>query len=163
MIGSSMSGSSSMAAYMWASRWLTATNGTSHTRASAFAALDADEQRAHQPGADGGADRVDVVVADAGLDQGARHHGGEQLDVGPAGDLGNDAAEAGVQLDLAADHRGQDLLGIDDDRRRGLVARRLDAEHAGAGHHDASGAGPAMASTMVRPGTAASMRSRRAA
>ena len=35
-------------------------------------------------------------------------HGLEVLDVGPPGDLGDDAAEAGVQVDLARDHRGED-------------------------------------------------------
>ena len=60
-----------------------------------------DQQRPDQTRADGGAHRVDVVVADPGLDQGPGHHRRERLDVGAAGDLGHDAAEAGVQLDLA--------------------------------------------------------------
>ncbi len=92
------------------------------------------QQRAHQARADGGAHRVDVVVADPGLDQGAGHHRGERLDVGPAGDLGHDPTEAGVQLDLAADHRRQHLAGVDHHGRGRLVTRRLDAEHPGAAH-----------------------------
>src|SRR3954454_4488242 len=45
-----MSGSSSMAAYMWASRWLTATKGTSHTSANAFAALTPTSSAPTRPG-----------------------------------------------------------------------------------------------------------------
>ena len=43
--------------------------GTSQTSARAFAALDADEQRADQPGANGRGDGVDVVITDTRLDQ----------------------------------------------------------------------------------------------
>ena len=130
--GSSRSGSSRSAAYRWASRWFTATNGTSHTRASALAALTPDEQRADEAGTDGGGDRVDVVVVDAGLDEGLGDDRGEQLDVGPAGDLGHDAAEAGVQVDLAATPpTTAPCVAVDHDRRRRLVARRLDAEDRG--------------------------------
>ena len=88
----------------------------------------ADEQRADQTRADGGGDGVDAGVLDAGLDDGLGDDRHDQLDVGAAGDLGHDAAEAGVQIDLARHHRRQHVGAADHDGRRRLVARRLDAE-----------------------------------
>src|ERR687897_1301070 len=48
--GSSRSGSSRKDAYRWPSRWLTATKGTSHTRASALAALTPTSNEPTNPG-----------------------------------------------------------------------------------------------------------------
>src|SRR5215213_951922 len=48
--GSGRSGSSRKAAYTWASRWLTPTKGTSHTRASALAALMPTSSEPTRPG-----------------------------------------------------------------------------------------------------------------
>ena len=74
----------------------------------------ADEQRADQAGPVGGGHGVDVAVlvlrgavGQARLDEGLRDDGHEEVDVGAAGDLGHDAAVAGVEVDLAADHRRQ--------------------------------------------------------
>src|SRR5215207_11438300 len=50
--GSSRSGSSRNAAYRWPSRWLTATKGTSHTRARALAALRPTSSEPTRPGPD---------------------------------------------------------------------------------------------------------------
>jgi hypothetical protein len=69
----------------------------------------------------GGGDGLDVLVRDAGLDQGLGDHGREQLDVGAAGDLGDDAAVAGVAVDLAGHHRRADAGGALDHRGGGLV------------------------------------------
>ena len=44
------------------------------------------------------------------------------------GDLGHDAAEAGVQLGLRGDDVGAQTSGAVEDRRRGLVAGGLDRE-----------------------------------
>src|SRR3546814_7996072 len=52
----------------------------------------------------------------------------EQVDVCPAGDLGHDAAVGRVEVDLAADDRGEHRGATFDDRRGGLVAGGLDAE-----------------------------------
>ena len=68
---------------------------------------DADEQRADQAGPDGDGDSADLVVGDAGLDDRLSDHRVEQLEVGPPGDLGNDAAVHGVQIDLAGHDAGQ--------------------------------------------------------
>ena len=59
-----------------------------------------------------------------------RHH---RLEVGPAGDLGHDAAEAGVLLDAAGDRVGEQGVAADD-ADAGLVAGGLDAEDQGFGH-----------------------------
>ena len=61
----------------------------------------ADEQRSDEPRSDGRADRVDALVLDARLDDRLCDHRREHLDVRPPGDLGDDAAEARVQIDLA--------------------------------------------------------------
>jgi hypothetical protein len=124
----------------------------------------ADEKRPHEPGPHRGGNRVDVTAVDAGLDEHLRDHRREQLHVGAARDLRHDAAEARVQVDLARDDRGEHRGATGDDRGRGLVARRLDAEDDGrvAGtrrrvHHDRG------SSTIVVPGIADSMRASRCA
>ncbi len=86
------------------------------------------EEGAGQPGADGGRHRVELVALEARLHQAAGHHRREQLHVGPAGDLGDHPAEAGVEVDLAGHHRRHHVGAVGDDGRRRLVARRLDAE-----------------------------------
>ena len=94
---------------------------------------DADQQRTGQARTAGHRDRVDVVRADAGglagpLDR--RHH---RLEVGPAGDLGHDAAEARVLVDAAGDRVGEQGVAADD-ADAGLVAGGLDAEDQGLAH-----------------------------
>ena len=56
-----------------------------------------------------------------------RHH---RLEVGPAGDLRHDAAEAGVLVDAAGDRVGEQRVAADD-ADAGLVAGGLDAEDQG--------------------------------
>ena len=89
----------------------------------------ADEQGADQAGPDRAGDGVDAAVVDPGLDDRPGDHRVEQLEVGPAGDLRHDAAERGVQLDLRADDARQHVAAAHHQRRRRLVAARLDAEH----------------------------------
>ena len=89
---------------------------------------DADQQRADQarPGRDG--DGGQVASGDAGLVQGAFDDRRDRLDVGAAGQLGDDPAERGVQVDLAGDDRRAHRVVVVDDGRRRLVARRLDGQ-----------------------------------
>src|SRR5437660_10595518 len=77
--------------------------------------------------------------------------------MGSAGDLGHDAPEAGMQIDLAGHDRREDGGAVGDDGSRRLVARRLDAENEERIYH-ARGS-----SMIVRPGIDASMPSRRSA
>ena len=51
--------------------------------------------------------------------------------MGAAGDLGHDAAEVGVHLDLARHHARHDVVAAHHQRGRRLVAAGLDAEHEG--------------------------------
>ena len=113
-----------------------------------------DQQRAGQARAAGHRDRVDVVQPDPGglagpLD--GRHH---RLEVGPAGDLGYDAAEPGVLVDAAGDRVGQQRVAADD-ADAGLVAGGLDAEHqravAHAGHHARSPGSAAVGWSCASP------------
>jgi len=98
------------------------------------------EDAADQPGAGGDRHRVDRAEPDAG---GGQRRGGddvEPLGMGAGGDLGDDAAVGIVQRGLAGDLAGED--GADrgagaaaDQRDRGVVAARFDAEdQALAGH-----------------------------
>ena len=89
---------------------------------------DPDEQGAGETGAAGHGDRVDVVQLDPGglagpLDR--RHH---RLEVRPGGDLGDDAAEAGVLLHAGGHRVGEQGVPAHDPDT-GLVAGGLDAEH----------------------------------
>src|SRR5581483_848021 len=93
--GNSSDGSSTSAAYRCASRWFTATNGTPHTSASAFAALTPTSSDPTRPGP--------TVAATASMSRSSMAASttacattGQQLDVGATRDLGNDAAVAGV-------------------------------------------------------------------
>ena len=51
--------------------------------------------------------------------------------MGPAGDLGDDTAEAGVTVDLAADHRREHGVAAGDHGGGGLVTGGLDAQERG--------------------------------
>ena len=128
-IGNSIVGSSSKAAYRWASRWLTPTNGTSHASASALAADTPTSSAPISPGPIVHATASMRCVLDAGLDDRPGDHRVEQVEVGAAGDLGHDAAERRVQVDLRADDARHDVAAAHHERRRRLVAARLDAEH----------------------------------
>src|SRR3546814_3885929 len=90
---------------------------------------------------------------------GRGHDEDEQVDVCPAGDLGHDAAVGRVEVDLAADDRGEHRSATFDDRRGGLVAGGLDAEDPAPLEslaHDRP-------SVTVAPGKASSMAARRSA
>ena len=89
----------------------------------------ADEQRADQAGPDRARHAVDPRIVDAGLDDRAGDHGVEHVEVRPRGDLGHDATELGVQIDLRRHDARHDVEAAHHQRRRGLVAARLDAEH----------------------------------
>ena len=73
------------------------------------------------------------LSVDAGLDDRRRDDRVEQLEVGPAGDLGHHAAVRGVEVDLARHDGRHHVVAAHHERRRGLVARGLDAEHDGRG------------------------------
>ena len=61
-------------------------------------------------------------------EHGLSDDGAKQRDVGPAGELGDDPAEAGVQVDLAAHDRGEHPPTVLDDSSSRLVTGRLDGE-----------------------------------
>ena len=102
--------------------------------ASALAALDPDDQRAREARTVDRGDNVDVGEADARFDERLRDDVVDDLDVRAARDLGNDAAEPGVQVRLARHDRRPHDATVLHHGRRGLVTRRLDPEDAG--HQD---------------------------
>ena len=109
----------------------------------------ADQERPDQPGTVGGGHGVDLAprrrpgtVGQPRLDEGLGHHRHDEVDVGPAGDLGHDAAVAGVEVDLAADHRRQHGRAPLDDRGGGLVAGGLDPQDPAAAAHVGHRSGP---------------------
>ena len=95
--------------------------------------------------------------------------------MGSPGELRDDAAETGVQVDLARDHGGEHVPAVDDDGSGGLVARGFDAEHrdrpvvvaepAGSRVCRGSGSnfGQRASSTKVVPGTSSANPARRSA
>ena len=90
----------------------------------------ADQQRPDEPGTMSHGDAVDSAtgVIRSGLLEGVGQDRGQQLDVGPAGQLGDHAAVAGVQVDLAGDHRRDDGGAVVDDRRGRFVTGGFDTE-----------------------------------
>ena len=72
---------------------------------------------------------LEVVERRPGAGQRLPDHGRDELQMPPRRDLGDDAAEPGVQLVLGRDDARQDLAVGRDQRGSGLVARRLDPEN----------------------------------
>ena len=89
---------------------------------------DADQQRAGQARPATGGHGVDVGQLEPRLDQRLGNDRVDQLEVGPAGDLGDDAAEAGVEVALAGHDRRPEVGAVVHHADRRLVARRLDPE-----------------------------------
>src|SRR5205823_11439717 len=90
---------------------------------------------------------VDVGQLEPRLDQRLGDDRVDQLEVGPAGDLGDDAAEAGVEVALAGHDRRPEVGAVVHHADRRLVARRLDPEDVHSG----------WSSTSVVPETPSSM------
>ena len=88
----------------------------------------ADEQRADQPGALRDRDAVDAVERRAGLGERLADHRRDELEMTARRDLGDDPAEARVQVRLRRDDVRTQLAVVGDERRGRLVAGRLDAE-----------------------------------
>ncbi len=134
--GGSTSGSANTFAKMCPSRWFTPTSGLPVAIASPFAYATPTTSAPMSPGAcvtaiasrlregqravepECGARALHRLVDDAD----------DRLGVLAARDLGHDAAEAGVEVDLACDHVGEQLAPAPHHRCGGLVARRLDGE-----------------------------------
>ena len=93
----------------------------------------ADDQPADQPGPRRGRDAADRLEADPRLGHGLLDRHVEEIDMGACGDLGHDAAEGRMQVELRPHHVGQHFaapVGVAAHHRGGrLVAARLDAEH----------------------------------
>ncbi len=90
-------------------------------------------QRARQAGPGGDGDRVDLVQPQSGLVEGLPDDRVEGVQVRAGGDLGHDAAEAGV-LVHARRHHVREQFAVPHDSRAGLVARRLDPQHHWSAH-----------------------------
>ncbi len=90
---------------------------------------DADEQRADQPRPLRHGNAVDVVERRAGLGERLADDRRDELEVATRGNLGNDAAVARVEVGLRRDDARAYLSLLGDERRGGLVARRLEPEN----------------------------------
>ena len=95
---------------------------------------DADQQRSGEAGTGGDGDGVEIGEGDAGLGQSGADHGNDGAEMLAAGQLGHDAAVAGVGGDLRGDDGGKRARAALDDGRGGLVAGGFDAEDEAAGH-----------------------------
>ena len=97
-----------------------------------------DQQRPDEPRSVSDRNRGNLRGRDARFAQALLDHRGQGLDVGPAGDLRDDAAVGSVELGLGADDLGEEVRGHGirgrvsraggDDRGGGLVAGGLDAQ-----------------------------------
>ncbi len=110
---------------------------------------DAHQERADQTRSGRDGDGRQVPAGDARLLEGAGDDRRHRLEVGAAGQFGDDPAEGGVQVDLAGDHGGAHRQCVIDDGRRCLVARRLDGQQRPA--HRASRSASAMACCEMAP------------
>ena len=99
--------------------------------------VDADEQRAREPGAARHRDPVDVGDRRAGGRERLVERGHDPAQVGPRGDLGDDAARRRVERDLARDDVRVDPGAVLDDRHARLVARGSRSRAGGVRSRDA--------------------------
>ena len=93
--------------------------------------VDADQERAGQARAVGDGHRVDVADGHAGVGQRLVEDRHDPAQVGPGGDLRDDAARRGVEGHLAGDDVGVDPPAALDQGDAGLVAGRLDGQDQG--------------------------------
>ena len=94
----------------------------------ALRVVHADQQRTDEARSARYGDGVHGGQRRGGLRQGLVHDRRNGLHVGARGQFGEDAAVAGVQLDLRGDDVGEDFASVAHDGRRRLVAGGLDTE-----------------------------------
>ncbi len=98
-----------------------------------FCRGETDQHAADETGAGGSGNRVDVGEGGARLSQRSAHHVVKHLDMGAGGNLGHDAAEGGMVVDLGKHDIGEDaagsVVGAGDHRCGGFVAAGLDAKN----------------------------------
>ncbi len=102
--------------------------GLAEGEGEGFGIGDADEQGAGEAGAGGDGDGVEVLEGDAGAGDGLADDGDDVAEVLAAGELGDDAAIEGVEVDLAGDDGREGLRAFADDGGGGLVAGGFNAE-----------------------------------
>ncbi len=99
----------------------------------------ADDEAAHEAGAGGGGDGVDVCERQAGFVEGRGDDVVEGFHMGAGGDLRNDSAEDCVVGDLAENDIGQDgaaaVFLAQHDRCGGFVAACLDTQNTNRAHN----------------------------
>ncbi len=127
----------------WPARWLTPQSGRRAGGGDALGEHHPGEDAADEAGAGGDGDGVDGGEGEAGGGEGGAGDGVEALGVGAGGDLGDDAAVAGVQGVLAGDLGGEDGAdGAAGDGAhqgdRGVVAAGLDPQDDALALHTAS-------------------------
>ena len=131
--GSSGSGSRKAAA-TWPWRWSTGISGLPVAAASDFAVLTPTSSAPISPGlAVTAIASISSRVA-AGVVERRVDHRVDQLEVAARGDLGDDAAEAGVQLGLRGDDVAEHARAVEDGGA-GVVAGGLDREDPASSRH----------------------------
>ena len=73
-------------------------------------------------------DGADLIETDISLAQRLVNDGEKALEMGASGDLGNDAAEAGVQIGLRGDDIGENARLVGEDGGGGFVTRTFNGE-----------------------------------
>ena len=87
-----------------------------------------DEERADEPRAPRDRDALEIGQLGSGLAERLPDHGRHELEVPPRRDLRHDPAVARMEVGLGGDDVRPDLAVVRDQRRRGLVTRRLEPE-----------------------------------
>jgi len=92
--------------------------------------VDPDQQAAHESGAAGHRDAIDLLPAGPGGFEGSFDHGDQRLQVGASGNLRDDAAEGGVELILRPDDIRQKPRSTRHNGRGRFIAGGLDRQEA---------------------------------
>lgn len=137
MQGSGSGPCSRVSAATWPHEVVDAVERQTERVGEGLGAYQADLEGAGEAGAGGHGDRVELVGTEPGPVEGPADDRIEGVQVGAGGDLGDDAAEAGVLVHAGGDHVREEAAVLHD-ARAGLVARGLDAEHHRGSHRAAT-------------------------
>ena len=115
-------------------------HGDAPAQGQGFGGGDADEQGADQTRSGRDGHGAQVLSGHPGLLQGSVDDGRHGFEVGAAGQFRDDAAERGVEIDLAGHEGRADRERLVDHGRRCLVTRGLDGQQ-GSAHRASQGVG----------------------
>ena len=111
------------------SRWLMPITGISQGIGQGLGGIQAHQKGHHQSGPLGGGDEIDIIQLDARIFERLLYNKVDALDMGTAGQFGDDSAELGMDLILRCDHIGAKGSPIFQNRRRRFVTGRFNSQN----------------------------------